>query len=77
MKDLMEEAAPVNEYVTAMKTFKRPNIANRKMKLDIGDELQTLFNPIVNATKQASEGMEITRPNEENINGYRWSFGSC
>ena len=27
----------------------------REMKLAIGDELQTLFHPIVNATKQAAE----------------------
>ena len=32
------------------------------MKLGIGDELQMLFHPIVNATKRA---------NEENVNGYR------
>ena len=29
---------------------------NREMKLAIGDELLTLFHPIVNATKQAAEG---------------------
>ena len=28
---------------------------NREMKLAIGDALQTLFHPIVNATKQAAE----------------------
>ena len=28
---------------------------NRELKLAIGDELQTLFHPIVNATKQAAE----------------------
>ena len=28
---------------------------NREMKLKIGDELQTLFHPIVNATNQAGE----------------------
>ena len=28
---------------------------NREMKLAIEDELQTLFHPIVNATKQAAE----------------------
>ena len=30
-------------------------MVNREMKLTIGDELQTLFHPIVNATKQAAE----------------------
>ena len=33
----------------------------REMKLAIGDELQTLFHPIVNATKQAAEAAEETR----------------
>ena len=31
------------------------NMVNREMKLAIGDELQTLFHPIGNATKQAAE----------------------
>ena len=30
-------------------------MVNEEMKLAIGDELQTLFHPIVNATKQAAE----------------------
>ena len=30
-------------------------MANRGLKLAIGDELQTLFHPIVNATEQAAE----------------------
>ena len=38
-----------------MKTVKQRNMANRKLKLAIGDELQTLFHSIVNATKQAAE----------------------
>ena len=38
-----------------MKTVKQRNMVNREMKLAIGDELQTLFHPIVNATKQAAE----------------------
>ena len=38
-----------------MKTVKKRNMVNREMKLGIGDELQTLFHPIVNATKQAAE----------------------
>ena len=44
----------VKEYVTEMKTVKQRNMLNREMKLVIGDELQTLFNPIVN-TKQVAE----------------------
>ena len=38
-----------------MKTVKQCNMMNREMKLVIGDELQTLFHPIVNVTKQAAE----------------------
>ena len=38
-----------------MKTVKQRNMVNREMKLAIGDELQTLFHPIVNATKQVAE----------------------
>ena len=38
-----------------MKTVKQRNMMNREMKLAIGDELQTLLHPIVNATKQAAE----------------------
>ena len=34
---------------------KQRNMVNREMKLAIGDERQTLFHPIVNATKQAAE----------------------
>ena len=45
----------VKMYVTAMKTVKQCNMMKREMKLAIGDELQTLFHPIVNATKQAAE----------------------
>ena len=30
-------------------------MVNREMKLAIGEELQTLFRPIVSATKQAAE----------------------
>ena len=39
-----------------MKTVKQRNMVNRQMKPAIGDELHTLFHPIVNATKQADEG---------------------
>ena len=50
-----ERATLVKECVTAMKTVKRRNMANRELKLAIGDELQTLFHQIGNATKQAAE----------------------
>ena len=46
---------PAEEYVAAMKTVKQRNMVNREMKLAIGNGLQTLFHPIVNATKQAAE----------------------
>ena len=55
IKDPAERASLVKEYVTAMKTVKQRNMMKREMKLTIGDELQTLFHPIVNATKQAAE----------------------
>ena len=50
-----KRATLASEYVTAIKTVKQRNMVNREMKLTIGDELQTLFHPIVNATKQAAE----------------------
>ena len=46
IKDPTERATLVKEYVTAM--------VKRELKLAIGDELQTLFHPIVKATKQAA-----------------------
>ena len=55
IKDPAERATLVNEYVTTMKTVKQRNMENRELKLAIGDELPTLFHPIVNATKQAAE----------------------
>ena len=55
IKDSAERATLVKEYVTTMKTVKQRNVANQELKLVIGDELQTLFHPIVNATKQAAE----------------------
>ena len=55
IKDPAERATLIKEYVTAMKTVKQRNMTNRELKLAIGDELQTLFHPIVNATKQAAE----------------------
>ena len=50
IKDPSEKATLVKEYGTAMKTVKQRNMANRELKLAIGDELQTLFHPNVNAT---------------------------
>ena len=47
IKDPSKKATIVNEHVTAMKTVKQRNMVNREMKLAIGDELQTLFHPIV------------------------------
>ena len=50
-----ERATLTKECVTAIKTVKQRNMLNREMKLAIGYELQTLFHPIGNATKQAGE----------------------
>ena len=36
-------------------TVKQRNMVNGELKLAIGDELQTLFHPIANATEQAAE----------------------
>ena len=55
IKDPAERAPLVKEYVTSMKTVKQRNMANQELKLAIGDELQILFHPIVNATKQVAE----------------------
>ena len=71
IKDPAERATLVKEYVTPMKTVKQRNMVNREMKLAIGDELQTLFHQIGNATKEAAEE---TRKELAPINGYRWSF---
>ena len=46
IKDPSERATLGKEYVTAMKTAKQRNMANRKLKLAIRDELQTLFHPL-------------------------------
>ena len=43
------------EYVTAMETDKQSIMAYRELKLAIGDELQTLFHPIIHGTKQAAQ----------------------
>ena len=55
IKDPAKRATLVKEYVTAMKTVKQRIMANRELKLAIGDKLQTFFHPIVNANKQAAE----------------------
>ena len=55
IKDPTERATLVKEYVTAMKTVKQRNMTKRELKLAIGDQLQTHFHPIVNATEQAAE----------------------
>ena len=55
IEDPAERATLVKEYVTAMKTVKQRNMMKREMKLAIGDELQTFFHPIVNATKQTAQ----------------------
>ena len=55
IKHPAERATLVKKYVIAMKTVKQRKMVNREMKLAIGDGLQTLFHPIVNATKQAAE----------------------
>ena len=46
-KDPAKRIALVDEYVKAMKTVRRRNMVNREMKLEIGEELQTPFHPIV------------------------------
>ena len=55
IKEPAERATLVKEYVTAMKTVKQRNMVNQEMKLAMGNEPQTLFHPIVNATKQVAE----------------------
>ena len=56
IKDPSKRATLVKVCVTATrKTAKQRNILNRGMKLAIGDELQTLFHPIANATNDAAE----------------------
>ena len=50
-----------------MKTDKQRNMANRELKLAIGDELQTLFHPIDNATKQAAETRKELEPMKKTL----------
>ena len=52
-----------------MKTVKQCNMV-KEMKLAIGDELQTLFHQIVNATKQlAEETRKELEPMKETLTG--------
>ena len=70
IKNPAERASLVKEYVTAMKTVNPRNMMKQEMKLAIGDELQTLFHPIVNATKQAAEETrEELEPMKETLTG--------
>ena len=55
IKDPAKRVTLVKEHVTALKTVKQHNMVNQEMKLAIGYKLQTLFHPIVNATKQMAE----------------------
>ena len=55
IKDPAKRATLLKEYVTAMKTVKERNITNQEMELGIRGELQTLFHPIVNETKQVAK----------------------
>ena len=55
IKDPAERATLLKEYVTGMKTVKQRNMAKKELKLAIGDELETLFRPVSDATKQAAE----------------------
>ena len=55
INDPAKRTALVEKNVKAMKTVRQRNMVNREMKLAIGEELQTIFHPIVSATKQSAE----------------------
>ena len=55
IKDPAKRTALVDEYGKAMKTARQRNIVNREMKLAVGEELHTLFHPIISATKQVAK----------------------
>ena len=55
IKDPANRTALIDEYVKSMKIVRQHNMVNREMNLAIGEELQTLFHPIVSATRQAAE----------------------
>ena len=69
----MNNSSNSMSYVKAMKPVRKRNMVNREMKLPIGEELQTLFHPIVSATKQAAEktaeGLVPVKKALEDING--------
>ena len=44
----------VKEYVDAMQTLRKRNMHTREEKLAIGEELDTLFKPVVQATEKAA-----------------------
>ena len=44
----------VKEYVDAMQTVRKRNMHTREEKLAIGEELNTLFKPVVKATEKAA-----------------------
>ena len=44
----------VKEYVDAMHTVRKRNMHTREEKLAIGEELNTLFKPVVQATEKAA-----------------------
>ena len=44
----------VKEYVDAMQTARKRNMHTREEKLAIGEELDTLFKPVVQATERAA-----------------------
>ena len=74
IKDPAERATLVKEYVTAMKTTQQRNMANRELKLAIGDELQTLFHPIVFFLFFFMHYFSGTKhPREDNPNLYYWT----
>ena len=68
-KDPAERATLVKEYVTAMKTVKQRNMANRELKLAIGDELQTLFHPIAEAAEETRKELEPMKKTLTDIDG--------
>ena len=55
IKHPVKRTALVDEYVKAMKTVRQRNMVNRETKLAIGEELQTLFHPIVSAAETTAE----------------------
>ena len=69
IKDPAKRMALVDEYVKAMKTVRRRNMVNRERKLAVGEELQTLFHPIVNAAEKTAEELVPAKKALEDIDG--------